>query len=42
VYRYDGTAPQSDSRGTWLGAAAALSLPAAPRTGTNYVCLLQQ
>ena len=42
VYRYDGTAPVSDSRGTWLGAAAALTLPAAPRTGTNYVCLIQQ
>jgi hypothetical protein len=42
VYRYDGTAPQSDSSGTWLGAGAALTLPAAPRTETNYVCLIQQ
>jgi hypothetical protein len=42
VYRYDGTAPVSDSRGTWLGAGAALTLPAAPRTETNYVCLIQQ
>jgi hypothetical protein len=42
VYRYDGTAPVSDSRGTWLGAAAALTLPAAPRTQTSYVCLIQQ
>jgi hypothetical protein len=42
VYRYDGTAPVSDSRGTWLGAAAALRLPAAPRAETNYVCLIQQ
>jgi hypothetical protein len=41
VYRFDGTAPQSDSGGTWLGAGAALTLPAAPRTGTNYVCLIQ-
>jgi hypothetical protein len=42
VYRYDATAPQSDSGGTWLGAGAALTLPAAPRTETNYVCLIQQ
>ena len=42
VYRYDATKPQSESGGTWLGAAAALSLPAAPRTGTNYVCLIPQ
>jgi hypothetical protein len=42
VYRFDGTAPVSDSRGTWLGAGAALTLPAAPRTGTNYVCLIPQ
>ncbi|MGH2823814.1 MAG: LVIVD repeat-containing protein [Thermoleophilaceae bacterium] len=42
VYRYDATKPQSDSGGTWLGAVAAASLPAAPRTGTNYVCLIQQ
>jgi hypothetical protein len=42
VYRYDGTAPVSDSRGTWLGGAAALRLPAAPRSETNYVCLIQQ
>jgi hypothetical protein len=41
VYRFDATAPQSDSGGTWLGAGAALTLPAAPRTGTNYVCLIQ-
>jgi hypothetical protein len=42
VYRFDATKPRSDSGGTWLGAQAALSLPAAPRTGTNYVCLIQQ
>jgi hypothetical protein len=42
VYRFDATQPQSDSGGTWLGAQAALTLPAAPRTGTNYVCLIQQ
>jgi hypothetical protein len=42
VYRYDGTAPVSDGRGTWLGAAAALTLPAAPRTETNYICLIPQ
>jgi hypothetical protein len=41
VYRFDGTKPESASGGTWLGAQAALSLPAAPRTGTNYVCLIQ-
>jgi hypothetical protein len=41
IYRFDATKPQSDSGGTWLGATAALSLPAAPRTGTNYVCLVQ-
>jgi hypothetical protein len=42
VYRFDATAPQSDSGGTWLGAGAAATLPAAPRTETNYVCLIQQ
>jgi hypothetical protein len=41
VYRFDGTKPESESGGTWLGAQAAASLPAAPRTGTNYVCLIQ-
>jgi hypothetical protein len=42
IYRFDATKPQSESEGTWLGAQAALTLPAAPRTGTNYVCLIQQ
>ena len=42
IYRFDATQPESESGGTWLGAQAALSLPAAPRTGTNYVCLIQQ
>jgi hypothetical protein len=42
VYRFDASAPQSDSGGTWLGAGAAATLPAAPRTGTNYVCLIQR
>jgi hypothetical protein len=42
VYRYDANRPESDSGGTWLGARAALTLPPAPRTGTNYVCLIQQ
>jgi LVIVD repeat-containing protein len=42
IYRYDATKPQSDSGGTWLAATAAATLPAAPRTGTNYVCLIQQ
>jgi hypothetical protein len=42
IYRFDATKPQSDSGGTWLSAPAALSLPAAPRAGTNYVCLIQQ
>jgi hypothetical protein len=42
VYRFDATRPQSDSGGTWLGAKAVATLPAAPRTGTNYVCLIQQ
>jgi hypothetical protein len=41
IYRFDATKPQSESEGTWLGAQAALTLPAAPRTGTNYVCLVQ-
>jgi hypothetical protein len=41
VYRFDATRPQSDSGGTWLSATAALRLPAAPRTGTSYVCLIQ-
>jgi hypothetical protein len=41
IYRFDATKPQSDSGGTWLGAKAATRLPAAPRTGTNYVCLIQ-
>jgi hypothetical protein len=40
VYRFDGTAPRSESEGTWLGARAALTLPRAPRTGTSYVCLI--
>jgi hypothetical protein len=42
IYRFDATKAESDSGGTWLSAPAALSLPAAPRTGTNYVCLIQQ
>jgi hypothetical protein len=42
IYRFDATKPQSDSGGTWLGAQAALTLPAAPRTGTSYVCLIPQ
>ena len=42
IYRFDATKPRSDSGGTWLGAKAALALPPAPRTGTNYVCLIQQ
>jgi hypothetical protein len=41
IYRFDATKPQSDSGGTWLSAPAAASLPAAPRTGTSYVCLVQ-
>jgi hypothetical protein len=41
IYRFDATKPQSESGGTWLGARAAATLPPAPRTGTNYVCLLQ-
>ena len=40
VYRYDARAQQSASGGTWLPAAQAAGLPAAPRTGTSYVCLL--
>jgi hypothetical protein len=41
VYRFDATKAESESGGTWLDAQAAASLPAAPRTGTNYVCLIQ-
>jgi hypothetical protein len=41
VYRFDATAPRSDSPGQWLPAAQAkLTLPRAPRTSTSYVCLL--
>jgi hypothetical protein len=42
IYRFDARKPQSDSGGTWLGAQAALTLPAAPRTETSYVCLIPQ
>jgi hypothetical protein len=42
VYRFDASRPHSDSGGTWLDGGAALTLPAARRTGTNYVCLIPQ
>jgi len=40
VYRFDATLPEAESGGTWLNATAALSLPAASRTGTSYICLI--